>query len=90
MGTFNINLVKQFCAGVIESEKLTLPVRIEVMDTGMTTFYEMTAVSKDDEGTYLFSKERIVGEGGAQRSPWRVRYIGAGAGEQPFVKTCPG
>jgi hypothetical protein len=90
MGTFNINLIKQSCAGVIESEKLTLPVRVEVMDTGMTTFYEMTATSKDDEGSYLFSKEHFVGEGGARRSPWRVRYIGAGAGEQPVVKDCPG
>ena len=90
MGTFNINLIKQSCAGVINSEKLTLPVRIEVMDTGMNTFYEMTAAVKDDEGSYLFSKERFVGEGGARRSPWKVRYIGAGPGEQPFVKDCPG
>ena len=41
--------LKQFSADTIKSQKLTLPVGIELMDFGMNTFYEMTATSIDDQ-----------------------------------------
>jgi hypothetical protein len=82
------DLLKHFCAGVIASNKLTLPVRIEVMDIGTNTFYEITATSKE-EGTYLFSNGHPVGEGGARTKPWRVRFTGSGPEEKPFVIDFP-
>jgi hypothetical protein len=78
--------LKRFSAGVIAVQRLTPPVKIELLDLGMNPILEMEA-SKIEQGLMLFSKERAAGATLAQPHPWSVRFTVEG--KQPFVMDFP-
>jgi hypothetical protein len=78
--------LKNFSAHIIEKEKLTPPVQIELMDLGMNPLYEMEA-RKDGEGTCMFSKERPIQGTVWRPSPYRVRFTAAG--KEPILLDFP-
>lgn len=78
--------LKRFGAGVIAVQKLTPPIKVELLDAGMSPIFEMEA-SKVEQGLVLFSKERAAGATLAQPHPWSVRFTAEG--EQPFVMDFP-
>jgi hypothetical protein len=96
--------LKIFSRDTIEKEKLTLPVKVELMDLGMNPLYVMEVFEGDErtgmnplymmeaceseERTYVFSKGVFM-EGTVWRpKPYKVRFTAVG--KPPFVKDFPG
>ena len=73
---------KLFCRDVIESGNHPLPVKVEMLNIGMTPFFE-TEIQKDYENNYRFSKELA----GNFPVPFTVRFTPEG--KQSFLRDLP-
>jgi hypothetical protein len=51
---------KSFAAQVIDSKKLSFPVKVELLDGGANAFFEMMAIGKDNDNNYQFSATEIL------------------------------
>ncbi len=51
---------QSFAVQVIESRKLSIPIKIELLDFGANTLFEMTAIGKDNDNNYQFSVAEIL------------------------------
>ncbi len=78
--------LKKFSASVIAVQRLTPPVKVELLDLGLNPIYEME-VSKIEDGLCLFSNERPIHGTTWRPAPYRVRFTAAG--QQPFVMDFP-
>lgn len=79
--------VKQFAVGVIEVQKLPLPVKVELLDLGLSPMYEMVVTGKSPESLWQFSGERLVPGTLAKPTPWSVQFTPAG--QKAFVLDFP-
>lgn len=66
--------LKQFATSVIETKKLALPVKVELMDFGLNPIYEIEVTDKDAAGTWQFSKERQIAGTLSHPKPYSVRF----------------
>lgn len=48
-------LFASLSATLIERERLTFPVRVELLDGGTNPIFQMTATAKNDEGVYQWT-----------------------------------
>lgn len=88
MAVVNLDmLVKQFAVGVIETQKLPLPVKVELLDLGGNPMYEMVVTSKSAQSLWQFSGERVITGTLARPKPWSVRF--AASGQRTFVLDFP-
>lgn len=78
--------LKIFSANLIEKEKLAFPVRIELLDLGLSPIFETIATGKDEDGNYLFSGDRFIARSSARPTAFRVRFT---AGDESFARTIP-
>jgi hypothetical protein len=78
--------VKQFSAEIITHEQLSTPIKVELLDIGMTPFYEMVAY-KNDQGICLFPIERSLSPSLGASGPFTVRFTHAN--EEPFLRNLP-
>ena len=79
-------ILKQFSTEIITHEMLSTPIRIELLDIGLTPFYEMVAY-KNALGICLFPLERSVSPSLGASGPFTVRFTYDN--EETFLRNLP-
>lgn len=79
--------LKKFAVAVAESEKLTLPIKIELLDVGTNRIFELDLNSQDSERNYVFSQVRGVSSAISQPRPYTVRFTASEG--RPILRDFP-
>jgi len=87
MNDFNdvVGGVKKFSANVLANERPTTPVKVQILDVGMTPVYEMEATLNDSEA-WIFS-DRPIAATIWKPGPYTVRFTPQG--RAPFDRPLP-
>ena len=87
MNTDIVLVLKKFCADIMETNQLPEPAKIELLDVGMNSVFEMEA-HKDDHGTWVFPIVRPLSQSLVPSGGFAVRFS-YGIPMKSFTKDFP-